>query len=106
MQRRNFLLTGAAISALSPLPAWPVDGEAPSPGFAPAPALAPIRARPDRIIDVSVCTRPFRAQGPRIEAEQRFGKTIVHNYGHGGAGWSLSWGSAKLALELVLATRE
>jgi glycine/D-amino acid oxidase-like deaminating enzyme len=77
-----------------------------SPGFAPAPALAPIRARPDRIIDVSVCTRPFRAQGPRIEAERRYGKTIVHNYGHGGAGWSLSWGSARLALELIQATRE
>ena len=25
----------------------------------------------------------------------------MHNYGHGGSGWSLSWGSATLALELL-----
>lgn len=104
MQRRDFLLSssGAAALAALPLRALPADG----PGFAAALALSPIRARPDRIIDVSVCTRPFRARGPRIEAERRHGKTIVHHYGHGGAGWSLSWGSARLALELVAATRE
>ena len=107
MQRRHLLISGgAALASLPALPAWPAEGEPPQPGFAPAPPLAPIRARPDRIVDVSVCTRPFRAQGPRIEAERRYGKTIVHNYGHGGAGWSLSWGSARLALELVQSTRE
>ena len=103
MQRRDFLLSSGSVAlAALPLPALPAYG----PGFAPAPPLSPIRARPDRIIDVSVCTRPFRAQGPRIEAERRHGKTIVHHYGHGGAGWSLSWGSARLALELIAATRE
>jgi glycine/D-amino acid oxidase-like deaminating enzyme len=65
--------------------------------------MAPVRARPDRIIDISVCTRPFRPKGPRIEAEQRHGKQLVHHYGHGGAGWSLSWGSARQALPLILA---
>lgn len=25
------------------------------------------------------------------------GKRVVHNYGHGGSGWSLSWGSAEIA---------
>ncbi|MDO1560066.1 FAD-dependent oxidoreductase [Brevundimonas sp. 2R-24] len=29
-------------------------------------------------------------------------KRVVHNYGHGGAGWSLSWGSATLARDLAL----
>ena len=29
----------------------------------------PIRARTDRIIDIAVCLRPFRAAGPRIETE-------------------------------------
>lgn len=81
-------------SASQPVPA----------SFAPALPLAPIRASADRIIAVSVCTRPFRAQGPRIEAERIGSKTIVHNYGHGGAGWSLSWGSAALALRLVQST--
>jgi glycine/D-amino acid oxidase-like deaminating enzyme len=51
---------------------------------------------------ITVCTRPFRAAGPRIEAEKLGDKKIVHNYGHGGAGWSLSWGSAAIAADLAL----
>jgi len=27
---------------------------------------------------------------------------VVHNYGHGGSGWSLSWGSANLAIQKAL----
>ena len=46
----------------------------------------------------SACV-PFRAQGPRIEAEQIGDTLVVHNYGHGGSGWSLSWGSANLAMQ-------
>ena len=56
--------------------------------------LAPVRAHPDRLFDITVCLRPFRAKGPRIEAEQIGDTLVVHNYGHGGSGWSLSWGSA------------
>jgi hypothetical protein len=63
-----------------------------------------VRAQADRIIALTVCTRPFRAQGPRIEAQRIGGKTIVHNYGHGGSGWSLSWGSSTIALRHVMAT--
>lgn len=51
---------------------------------------------------ISVCTRPFRPAGPRLEAEAIDGKTIVHNYGHGGSGWSLSWGCAAEAAQLAL----
>jgi glycine/D-amino acid oxidase-like deaminating enzyme len=116
MKRRHILCAGAA--ALASLPssnhaqtlAPPAldsgnSGSAPAPldQFAPTRPLAAVRAKADRIIDINVCRRPFRAQGPRIEAEQRYGKTIVHHYGHGGAGWSLSWGSAKLALPLIRA---
>ena len=67
-------------------------------------ALAPIRAQSDRITGVYVCTRPFRAAGPRIEMERLGHKQIVHNYGHGGSGWSLSWGSSALAVELARST--
>ena len=66
--------------------------------------LTPIRADVNRITGVYTCTRPFRSAGPRIELE-RFGhKYIVHNYGHGGSGWSLSWGSGTLALRLAQST--
>ena len=66
------------------------------------PFLAPVRAHPDRLFDITVCLRPFRAQGPRIEAERIGDTLVVHNYGHGGSGWSLSWGSATLALQKAL----
>jgi glycine/D-amino acid oxidase-like deaminating enzyme len=68
--------------------------------------LAPLRAGTDRITQVTVCTRPFRAQGPRLEVEQIGQKTIVHNYGHGGSGWSLSWGSSAVAVRQVMGTGE
>ena len=110
--RRRFLRdAGLAMLALPTLPglagcASRTMHAAAGPGFASPPALVPILAAPDRIIAIDACTRPFRAQGPRIEAERVGDHTIVHNYGHGGSGWSLSWGSAAEALQLVQATGE
>jgi hypothetical protein len=68
--------------------------------------LLPIRASTDRITRISVCTRPFRAQGPRLDTEQVGTKLVVHNYGHGGSGWSLSWGSSSVAVRKALASGE
>ncbi|NIK02571.1 FAD-dependent oxidoreductase [Xanthomonas cannabis] len=116
MDRRHFLRSaGVALAAAStgglaasrtpaadalPSAALPIGAPLP---FATAPALVPIRASVDRIIAIDGCTRPFRAQGPRIEAERIGRKTVVHNYGHGGSGWSLSWGAAEHAVRLVRA---
>ena len=61
-------------------------------------SLAPIRARTDRIFDIAVCLRPFRAAGPRLDTERLGDTLVVHNYGHGGSGWSLSWGSSAIAV--------
>jgi hypothetical protein len=65
-----------------------------------------LRLSMDRIVKETVGLRPFRASGPRIETEQLGSKTIVHNYGHGGSGWSLSWGTGNMARKLVMATNE
>jgi D-amino-acid oxidase len=72
------------------------------------PPLAPLKMRTDRITKVTVCLRPFRDAGPRLDVEQVAGKRVVHNYGHGGSGWSLSWGSAQIAAAKALSggTRE
>lgn len=65
--------------------------------------LVPVRAEPERLFDITVCLRPFRAAGPRIETEQVGDALVVHNYGHGGSGWSLSWGSSTLAVQMAMA---
>ncbi len=111
MDRRNFLQSAAAVTSLgltSGCSRTPVRAaSAPAlPFYDAVPPLAPIRAHEDRLFKITVCTRPFRAQGPRIEAERIGDKLIVHNYGHGGSGWSLSWGSGTVALDLALAGRD
>jgi D-amino-acid oxidase len=46
--------------------------------------------------------RPFRRSGVRLERDQlRDGRTVIHNYGHGGAGFTLSWGCACKVLNLA-----
>ena len=60
----------------------------------------------DRLIGITVCSRPFRAAGPRIELERIGQQNVIHSYGHGGSGWSLSWGSGEVATRLALGTGE
>jgi glycine/D-amino acid oxidase-like deaminating enzyme len=108
IDRRQFLTgTGAALigSALAGCSFGVRNTERPTPA-APTLQLPPLAASPDRITAITVCTRPFRAQGPRLDVEQMQGKTVVHNYGHGGSGWSLSWGSSAIAVEKAIATGE
>lgn len=45
--------------------------------------------------------RPFRAPGFVVRSERFGSKTLVHNYGHGGGGITLSWGSSALAVREV-----
>src|SRR5262245_36669883 len=105
MNRRIFL--GAAVAGLSGC-ARPRASVAPAPLPAPVgiPKLMRVRAQVDRIFQVTVCLRPFRAAGPRLDVEKVGDKMVVHNYGHGGSGWSLSWGSSSVAVEKVMATGE
>jgi glycine/D-amino acid oxidase-like deaminating enzyme len=68
------------------------------------PYLAPIRAQADRLFDITVCLRPFRAAGPRMDTETLGDTLVIHNYGHGGSGWSLSWGSGTMAVRKAMAS--
>ena len=77
-----------------------------------AKATAAIRARCEGLdprlenaprLGVSVGLRPARA-AVRLEAEvPRPGSLLVHDYGHGGAGVTLSWGCAAEVVRLVRA---
>src|SRR6266550_420647 len=46
--------------------------------------------------------RPFRKSGVRVSTERLDdGRTVVHDYGHGGSGFTLSWGCAHKVLSLA-----
>jgi D-amino-acid oxidase len=63
-------------------------------------ALEP-RLRDAAILEHKVGLRPGRPT-VRLEAERRpDGRTLIHNYGHGGAGVTLSWGCAAEVVRLA-----
>jgi D-amino-acid oxidase len=53
------------------------------------------------VLTERVGLRPFRKSGVRLERDQlRDGRAVIHNYGHGGAGFTLSWGCACEVVDL------
>ena len=64
--------------------------------------LPPVKVDESRVIRTVAGLRPYRRSGFVVRAEQLGEKRLVHNYGHGGGGITLSWGSSKLATELGL----
>ncbi len=53
-----------------------------------------------KIVGGAVGLRPSRSE-VRLEVEDMGGRKVIHNYGHGGAGVTLSWGCAEEVAELV-----
>jgi glycine/D-amino acid oxidase-like deaminating enzyme len=64
--------------------------------------LPRVRVSPEREIRTVVGLRPFRPSGFRVAKEMVGETAVVHNYGHGGGGITLSWGTSKLATDLGL----
>ncbi|HEY6828856.1 MAG TPA: FAD-dependent oxidoreductase [Gemmatimonadaceae bacterium] len=69
-------------------------------------SLVPVDVSRERIIRTTVGLRPHRDSGFVVRADKIDEKLLIHNYGHGGAGYSLSWGTAFLATEYALAATE
>jgi len=90
LDRRGFVLTGSAalLSGCATLPS------------APCSPLPLVHVDLARVLRAYACLRPYRASGFVVRREQLGDKLIVHNYGHGGAGITLSWGSSALATSL------
>ncbi len=65
--------------------------------------IRPARISDGRVIRVVAGLRPYRSEGFVVRAEPFAGKLLVHNYGHGGGGVTLSWGTAEMAADLVTA---
>jgi D-amino-acid oxidase len=64
--------------------------------------LAPVRVSWDRVIRTTVGLRPYRPSGFVLRAERLDGKVLIHNYGHGGSGMSLSWGTGSMAADFAV----
>lgn len=104
--RRDFLRLGAAAASAafaarcaSKLPRYEV--EPPSPNSPSPRRLERVDVAEDRIIRRVVGLRPYRPAGFVVSAESLGDKLLVHDYGHGGGGVTLSWGTAILAADLV-----
>ncbi|MBV05246.1 MAG: FAD-dependent oxidoreductase [Vicinamibacterales bacterium] len=101
VDRRNWLKTaglaavgaGLGVHCASPLEPNPNGTQ-----------LRRVHVSRNRIIRTTVGLRPTRPSGFVLRSETFGDKTIIHNFGHGGSGMSLSWGTAHLAMELALET--
>jgi len=102
MHRREFLKTAGAFAALGTTAgcASALRGHR---VVDPARSFARVRVSADRVIRTVVGLRPFRPSGFVVRAEKLDAHTLIHNYGHGGGGMTMSWGTAHLATELALA---
>jgi D-amino-acid oxidase len=79
-------------------------------------ATASIVAECSRVLEINepgvlgarVGLRPFRRSGVRVEHTQlRDGRSLIHNYGPGGSGFTLSWGCAEAVAQIAsMASRE
>lgn len=97
LDRRSFAAAGSAalLSGCATVGARPRN-------FANCTPLVPVNVDPTRVIRTMAGLRPYRRQGFVVRQEQLGEKRLVHNYGHGGGGITLSWGTSKLATELGL----
>src|SRR5262245_10514854 len=104
LSRRAMLRTTGLVALGSALPGC----SARTPPAPPEPKrrLARVHVSPDRVIRTVVGLRPFRPSGFRLEVEKMGDKTVVHNYGHGGGGITLSWGTSELAVDEAWKTGE
>lgn len=104
--RRKFLSTAAMAPLLAGLSACTSTSVA-SQQRNYTPSGLPLRrvnVSEERVIRTIAGLRPFRRSGFNVSAERRNDKVLVHNYGHGGGGITLSWGSSHLAMELATQT--
>ena len=97
LNRRGFAATGSAalLSGCATVGARPRT-------FGTCTPLAPVLVDQSRVIRTVAGLRPYRRSGFVVRAEALGEKRLVHNYGHGGGGITLSWGSSKLAIDLGL----
>ena len=103
--RRAFLQSAAALPLLSrcaTMPSAAASARNYSPSGLP---LRRVMVADERVIRTVAGLRPFRPKEFVVKAQPFGDKLVIHNYGHGGGGITLSWGTAHLAMELAMESR-
>jgi glycine/D-amino acid oxidase-like deaminating enzyme len=102
VNRRSAIKRVAGLAAATLIDGCAARASRPATALArPAPRLAWPDIRPERELRTIVGLRPFRPSGFVVNAE-KFGDTlVVHDYGHGGGGIALSWGTGEMAARLA-----
>jgi glycine/D-amino acid oxidase-like deaminating enzyme len=114
MNRRVLLKTGgmalASLSAGACGPKKAVQAVGATPARSQGPPLpinlAPPRISWDRVIRTTIGLRPHRDSGFVLKPEKLDAKTVIHDYGFGGAGMSLAWGCGAMAADMCLAAED
>ena len=106
MHRRTLLTSGGAAMlglGLGGCRSAQTPSSSATPPSRPRVNLAVPRISPDQVIRTTVGLRPHRDGGFVLRAEKLNDTTLIHNYGHGGAGMSLAWGCGTLVADLAQA---
>src|SRR6266536_2885416 len=101
MHRRAFLTTSGMAAVGFGLSGCATNAKPNVAARRPPVMLPPVKASWDRIIRTTVGLRPHRDSGFMLKADKLDDKLLVHNYGHGGAGMSLAWGTGLMAAEFA-----
>src|SRR5438034_6037284 len=102
LDRRTFLTTGSMAALGAGLSGCAARSQRP-PAVAPRRpvVVAPVKASWDRVIRTTVGLRPHRDAGFVLKPDKLDDRLLIHNYGHGGAGMSLAWGTGLMAAEFA-----
>lgn len=104
LDRRRFLRSALGASAFVLGQGYLSPWHSHAASFAPERRFLPVKVSRDRIIRTVVGLRPYRPEGFVVKVERLGKKTVIHNYGHGGAGISLSWGTSTMAADHARST--
>jgi len=107
MDRRRFLTRTSAAAAGLVLTAGCAPGRLSRPEPLPPASrfgITPVRVSHERVVRTIAGLRPYRAAGYVVRVDRYDDRPVIHNYGHGGGGITLAWGSSLEAVELAMET--